>query len=106
MFCFSFQQQHERAVVALPKFGSWDVNDPSSGESYTMIFSQARKEKQSGGSIPTPEAHSDSYAKSIHGDLQKLPKDSHHDHRRSTVRVYIFFRSFLIYSVNGFCETI
>ena len=92
--------------MALPKFGSWDVNDPSSAESYTMIFSQARKEKQSGGSIPTPEAHSDSYAKSIHGDLQKLPKDSHHDHRRSTVRVYIFFRSFLIYSVNGFCETI
>ncbi|TKY53970.1 RPM1-interacting protein 4 [Spatholobus suberectus] len=35
---------HEAALV--PEFGAWDVTDPKSGEGYTAIFSEIRKEKQ------------------------------------------------------------
>lgn len=38
----------------LPKFGEWDVNDPASGEGFTVIFNKARDEKK-GGSTPGPE---------------------------------------------------
>ncbi|KAH7307494.1 hypothetical protein KP509_22G062300 [Ceratopteris richardii] len=34
--------------TALPKFGSWDTKNPSSGESYTLIFRRLRDEKKSG----------------------------------------------------------
>ncbi|KAL6863752.1 hypothetical protein ACP4OV_016655 [Aristida adscensionis] len=33
----------------LPKFGEWDVNDPASGEGFTVIFNKARDEKKTGG---------------------------------------------------------
>lgn len=33
---------------ALPKFGAWDEQDPSSGDSFTTIFNNARKEKLGG----------------------------------------------------------
>ncbi|XP_072970830.1 protein NOI4-like isoform X2 [Typha angustifolia] len=33
----------------LPKFGEWDVNDPSSAEGFTVIFNKARDEKKTGG---------------------------------------------------------
>ncbi|KAL5552703.1 hypothetical protein UlMin_040104 [Ulmus minor] len=36
----------------LPKFGEWDVNDPSSAEGFTVIFNKARNEKKSGGGSP------------------------------------------------------
>lgn len=35
----------------LPKFGDWDVNDPSSGDGFTVIFNKARDEKKTGGNI-------------------------------------------------------
>eukprot|EP00250_Pteridium_aquilinum_P010344 c19317_g1_i1 orf=278-1219(-) len=35
--------------AVLPKFGSWDTNNPSSGEGYTLIFRRLRDEKKSGG---------------------------------------------------------
>ncbi|KAK8941104.1 RPM1-interacting protein 4 [Platanthera zijinensis] len=34
----------------LPKFGEWDVNDPTSAESFTVIFNKARDEKKTGSS--------------------------------------------------------
>lgn len=42
---------------ALPKFGAWDEQDPSSGDGFTFIFNAARDERKTGG--PTrlqPEA--------------------------------------------------
>ncbi|CAI0432096.1 unnamed protein product, partial [Linum tenue] len=38
----------------LPKFGEWDVNDPSSSEGFTVIFNKARDEKKSGGKSDSP----------------------------------------------------
>ncbi|KAK6947098.1 RIN4, pathogenic type III effector avirulence factor Avr cleavage site [Dillenia turbinata] len=38
----------------LPKFGEWDVNDPTSAEGYTMIFNKARDEKKTGGKSESP----------------------------------------------------
>lgn len=37
----------------LPKFGEWDVNDPSSAEGFTVIFNKARDEKKTGGGTKT-----------------------------------------------------
>ncbi|KAK9732824.1 hypothetical protein RND81_04G024900 [Saponaria officinalis] len=31
---------------SLPKFGEWDVKNPSSGEGFTVIFNAARDEKK------------------------------------------------------------
>ncbi|PWA58733.1 RIN4, pathogenic type III effector avirulence factor Avr cleavage site [Artemisia annua] len=33
----------------LPKFGEWDVKDPSSADGFTVIFAKARDEKKSTG---------------------------------------------------------
>lgn len=38
----------------LPKFGDWDVNDPSSAEGFTVIFNKARNEKKTGGKVDSP----------------------------------------------------
>ncbi|XP_047341037.1 protein NOI4-like [Impatiens glandulifera] len=38
----------------LPKFGEWDVNDPSSAEGFTVIFNKARDEKKTGGKTDSP----------------------------------------------------
>ncbi|KAL0915891.1 hypothetical protein M5K25_013356 [Dendrobium thyrsiflorum] len=35
----------------LPKFGEWDVNDPASAESFTVIFNKARDERKTGSNI-------------------------------------------------------
>ncbi|CAN1184766.1 Protein NOI4 [Linum perenne] len=35
---------------ALPKFGEWDVNDPTTAEGFTVIFTKARDEKKNGPS--------------------------------------------------------
>ncbi|XP_019414771.1 PREDICTED: RPM1-interacting protein 4-like [Lupinus angustifolius] len=37
---------NEEGGKALPKFGEWDVNDPASGEGFTVIFNKARDEKK------------------------------------------------------------
>ncbi|KAI3798146.1 hypothetical protein L1987_33415 [Smallanthus sonchifolius] len=34
---------------AIPKFGAWDDNDPTSGEGYTELFNKARHDKNSAG---------------------------------------------------------
>ncbi|MQL87771.1 hypothetical protein Taro_020320 [Colocasia esculenta] len=38
----------------LPKFGEWDVNDPATAESFTVIFNKARDEKKAGGNAQSP----------------------------------------------------
>lgn len=38
----------------MPKFGEWDVNDPSSAEGFTVIFNKARNEKKTGGKPESP----------------------------------------------------
>ncbi|GAB2275005.1 hypothetical protein Dimus_009773 [Dionaea muscipula] len=38
----------------LPKFGEWDVNDPSSAEDFSIIFNKARTEKKLGGQTDPP----------------------------------------------------
>ncbi|KAL9270626.1 NOI4-like protein [Drosera capensis] len=43
----------------LPKFGEWDVNDPSSAEDFSIIFNKARTEKKLGSqtdSLSKPES--------------------------------------------------
>lgn len=43
----SFDDPHmNHQATAIPKFGTWDVTDPKSGEGYTAIFSKIREEKQ------------------------------------------------------------
>ncbi|XP_047332698.1 protein NOI4-like [Impatiens glandulifera] len=39
----------EKGGRPLPKFGEWDVNDPTSAEGFTVIFNKARDEKKTGG---------------------------------------------------------
>ncbi|KAH7444387.1 hypothetical protein KP509_02G076700 [Ceratopteris richardii] len=41
----------ERYASPLPKFGEWDVNNPASGEGYTIIFDNARDQKKTGGVV-------------------------------------------------------
>lgn len=45
--------------AVLPKFGSWDTRNPSSGEAYTLIFRRLKDEKESGGlTVCTSPTHS------------------------------------------------
>ncbi|GFQ08823.1 hypothetical protein PHJA_003026300 [Phtheirospermum japonicum] len=37
-----------RENAALPKFGSWDVNNPAAAGQYSVIFDRARDEKRAG----------------------------------------------------------
>ncbi|KAI0504035.1 hypothetical protein KFK09_014982 [Dendrobium nobile] len=50
----------------LPKFGEWDVNDPASAESFTVIFNKARDERKTG----TNAQGSDSPAKDLSSEKQ------------------------------------
>ncbi|KAI5057978.1 hypothetical protein GOP47_0027993 [Adiantum capillus-veneris] len=42
------RSKHIDTPAVLPKFGSWDTKNPSSGEAYTLIFKRLRDEKKSG----------------------------------------------------------
>ncbi|VFQ58684.1 unnamed protein product [Cuscuta campestris] len=44
----------ENGKVPLPKFGDWDVNNPSSAEGFTVIFNKARDEKKTGCTTEAP----------------------------------------------------
>ncbi|KAL2649180.1 hypothetical protein R1flu_017308 [Riccia fluitans] len=48
-----------KGPAALPKFGTWNAHDPSSGDGFTVIFNQARNERKAGGPgrIPQPGDH-------------------------------------------------
>lgn len=55
----------------LPKFGEWDVNDPSSAEGFTVLFNKARDEKKTGGK---PDSPSKIDPVSKHGDEHLKPQ--------------------------------
>ncbi|KQK01523.1 RPM1-interacting protein 4 [Brachypodium distachyon] len=38
----------------IPKFGAWDVNNPSSADGFTVIFGKARDEKKAPATVPGP----------------------------------------------------
>ncbi|KAL0759242.1 hypothetical protein Bca101_075392 [Brassica carinata] len=41
-----FSKEGEDKGRLVPKFGEWDVNDPSSAEGFTVIFNKGRNEKK------------------------------------------------------------
>ncbi|XP_039000916.1 RPM1-interacting protein 4-like isoform X1 [Hibiscus syriacus] len=41
--------------AAVPKFGDWDENNPSSADGYTHIFNQVREERNNGGKVTPGE---------------------------------------------------
>ncbi|KAE8701385.1 RPM1-interacting protein 4 [Hibiscus syriacus] len=43
--------------AAVPKFGDWDENNPSSADGYTHIFNQVREQRNNGGKA-TPDERS------------------------------------------------
>ncbi|XP_010514487.1 PREDICTED: RPM1-interacting protein 4-like [Camelina sativa] len=55
----------------LPKFGEWDVNDPSSAEGFTVIFNKARNEKKGGGKTDSPGRDESGYNKN--GEVLEKP---------------------------------
>lgn len=40
--------------AAVPKFGDWDENNPSSADGYTHIFNAVREERQTGAGARVP----------------------------------------------------
>ncbi|KAK7332380.1 hypothetical protein VNO80_29131 [Phaseolus coccineus] len=42
----SFNDQPNHRAPAIPKFGTWDVTNPNSGEGYTAIFTKIKEERQ------------------------------------------------------------
>ncbi|KAI3806158.1 hypothetical protein L1987_22051 [Smallanthus sonchifolius] len=43
--------------AAVPRFGEWDENNPSSGDNYTHIFNKVREERVTGSPLPSgPDA--------------------------------------------------
>ncbi|KAF5784751.1 putative RPM1-interacting protein 4/NOI4 [Helianthus annuus] len=43
--------------AAVPRFGEWDENNPSSGDNYTHIFNKVREERVTGSPMPSgPDA--------------------------------------------------
>ncbi|XP_077250291.1 RPM1-interacting protein 4-like [Tasmannia lanceolata] len=59
--------------AAVPKFGEWDENNPSSADGYTQLFNKVREEKQIGAAkVPVMPTNS-SYP---NGDKQENTQDS------------------------------
>ncbi|CAK9168230.1 unnamed protein product [Ilex paraguariensis] len=48
-------------AAAIPRFGDWDVNNPSSADNYTDIFNRKRQEKQAEGGNSTSTVTDPSY---------------------------------------------
>ncbi|XP_006830528.2 RPM1-interacting protein 4 [Amborella trichopoda] len=47
--------------TAVPKFGEWDESDPASADNFTQIFNIVRKEKHTGGKVPSMPANQSNY---------------------------------------------
>ncbi|KAJ9540326.1 hypothetical protein OSB04_026832 [Centaurea solstitialis] len=50
----------KRQPQALPKFGEWDVKDPSSADGFTVIFAKARDDKKTNETVTVPPQKSNS----------------------------------------------
>ncbi|XP_061340786.1 uncharacterized protein LOC133287236 [Gastrolobium bilobum] len=74
----SFNDHANHQATAIPKFGTWDVTDPKSGEGYTAIFSKIKEEKQiASTSISTPPLDNYSNVKTrSDGPYSRLSKSS------------------------------
>ncbi|TKY72212.1 RPM1-interacting protein 4 [Spatholobus suberectus] len=42
----SFNDHSNHEATAIPKFGTWDVTNPKSGEDYTAVFGKIKEERQ------------------------------------------------------------
>ncbi|KAL1826165.1 hypothetical protein ACET3Z_012943 [Daucus carota] len=54
--------QYPDKVAAVPIFGGWNENDPSSGENYTLAFNNVRHEKNSGSPMVSNMTAEQAYA--------------------------------------------
>lgn len=78
----------------MPKFGEWDVNDPSSAEGFTVIFNKARNEKKGGGKSDSPGKDEPGYNKN--GEVLEKPavsssiSSSYLNHRSIDVLLMLF----------------
>uniref|UniRef100_A0A803NYU5 Uncharacterized protein n=1 Tax=Cannabis sativa TaxID=3483 RepID=A0A803NYU5_CANSA len=53
---------HHHRTTSIPKFGAWDVNDPRSGDGFTVIFEKLKEEKTNVTSIvPCSKEHQKIY---------------------------------------------
>ncbi|KAK4256988.1 hypothetical protein QN277_006638 [Acacia crassicarpa] len=58
----------------LPKFGEWNVSNPTVAEGYTMIFKRARDEKKAGyANMVTPRKSKPMYT---HDSYPRYPRKS------------------------------
>lgn len=76
--CYEKPSANNKATKkkSLPKFGDWDVNDPTGGTPFTTIFDEARNEKK--GAMPANKTSSQRNASSpIDEDLYKQQSYSH-----------------------------
>ena len=64
--------------TAIPKFGTWDVTDPKSGDGYSAIFSKVKEEKHNASShspsTSTPPLDNCSNIKNQYGHSSSLSK--------------------------------
>ncbi|KAL9316839.1 hypothetical protein ACSQ67_017840 [Phaseolus vulgaris] len=51
---FKPDNTHQEKGRTLPKFGEWDVSDPSSGTDFSVIFNKARNERRQCGKVQLP----------------------------------------------------
>ncbi|KAG2390660.1 RPM1-interacting protein [Vigna angularis] len=55
----------------LPKFGEWDVTDPSSANDFSVIFNKARNERKYGTKVSLPPKRRNSPNYNAHDALRK-----------------------------------
>ncbi|KAL5988046.1 EH domain-containing protein 1 [Asimina triloba] len=67
-------------AASVPKFGSWDETDPTSGEGFTVIFNKVKEEKQIGSSrlptIPADASFNSSNGRKSHDSSKSRSKVS------------------------------
>jgi len=87
--------QNHRAP-AIPKFGTWDVTNPNSGEGYTAIFTKIKEERQikSTNITNTPPLHKSNIENQYAGSFSWLSK----------VMLYNI-TSYMLYSPNFFSSS-
>ncbi|TXG55559.1 hypothetical protein EZV62_020815 [Acer yangbiense] len=85
----------------LPKFGEWDVNDPSSAEGFTVIFNKARNEKKTGGTKPDSPAKDESQYKhrAVLGNPQSPPIQNRELVVKGAIYLSIYLFPDMIYDI-------
>lgn len=69
---------------ALPKFGDWDLNDPTGGTPFTTIFDEARNERK--GATPANKTSSQrNVSTPIEEDLYKHQSSTHKNYREKVL---------------------